>query len=58
MAIGVAFALMGVFFMAGLYVAGALGLLSLVMLKVFGTGPVWNIPGNKAWETNTQLFTW
>jgi C4-dicarboxylate transporter DctM subunit len=56
MAIGVAFALMGVFFMAGLYVAGALGLLSLVMLKVFGTGAVWNILGNKAWETNTQLF--
>ena len=56
MAIGVAFALMGVFFMAGLYVARALGLLSLIMLKVFGTGPAWNILGNKAWETNTQLF--
>jgi hypothetical protein len=30
MAVGVAFGLMGAFFMMGLYVAGALGVLSLV----------------------------
>ena len=35
MAIGVAFGLMGAFFMAGMYVAGALGCLSLVMLFFF-----------------------
>ena len=35
MALGVAFGLMGAFFMAGLYVAAALGCLSLVIMWFF-----------------------
>ena len=47
---------MGGFFMIGLYVAGALGVLSLVMMSVFSDAPLWNIMGNKAWETNTNFI--
>jgi C4-dicarboxylate transporter DctM subunit len=56
MAVGVAFGLMGAFFMMGLYVAGALGVLSLVLMYFFSDAPLWNILGNKAWETNTNFI--
>ena len=56
MAITTAFALMGAFFMVGLYVAGALGVLSLVIMYFFSDAPLWNIMGNKAWETNTNFI--
>ena len=56
MAIIAAFSMMGVFFLIGLYVAGALGLLSLVMMQVFSDAPLWNILGNKAWETNRNFI--
>ena len=36
--------------------AGALGVLALVLMYVFSDGPPWNIMGNKAWETNTNPF--
>ena len=61
MAIITAFSMMGVFFLVGLYVAGALGVLSLVMLYVFKPGDffdpgLWSILGNKAWESNTNFI--
>jgi C4-dicarboxylate transporter DctM subunit len=56
MAITTAFIMMGGFFMIGLYVAGALGVLSLVMMYFFSDAPLWNIMGNKAWETNTNFI--
>ena len=56
MAITAAFLMMGGFFMVGLYVAGALGVLSLVLMSVFSDAPLWNIMGNKAWETNTNFI--
>ena len=56
MAITSAFIMMGAFLLIGLYVAGALGVLALVLMYVFSDGPPWNIMGNKAWETNTNPF--
>ena len=61
MAIVTAFSMMGVFFLIGLYVAGALGVLSLVMLYAFNPGEgfdpkLWSILGNKAWESNTNFI--
>ncbi|MCH8892325.1 MAG: TRAP transporter large permease [Chloroflexi bacterium] len=56
MAITTAFIMMGGFFMVGLYVAGALGVLSLVIMYFFSDAPLWNIMGNKAWETNTNFI--
>ena len=55
MLIAVAFVLMGVMFLAGMYVAGALGSLALILLNLFSDNPVWNIMGNRAWETNTNV---
>ena len=55
MLIAVAFILMGVMFLAGMYVAGALGSLALILLNLFSDNPVWNIMGNRAWETNTNV---
>ena len=56
MAIAVAFSLMGSFFLFGLYVAGALGILAIVMMWLFSDAPLVNILGIKAWETHTQIF--
>ena len=47
---------MGAFFMAGLYVAAALGCLSLVIMYFFSDAPLWNIMANKAWESNTSFI--
>ena len=54
MAIAVAFSLMGAFFMAGLYVAGALTVLSMLIMSVFSDAPLWNIMANRAWTTYTN----
>ena len=56
MAIGVAFGLMGACFMGGLYVAAALGCLSLIIMWFFSDAPLWNILANKAWEGNTSFI--
>ena len=56
MAITSAFVMMGGFFMIGLYVAGALGVLSLGLMYILSDAPLWNIMGNKAWETNTNFI--
>ena len=47
---------MGAFFMAGLYVAAALGCLSLIIMYFFSDAPLWNIMANKAWESNTSFI--
>jgi len=51
-----AFVMMGVFFMVGMYVAGAIGLLSLLLMYFFSDAPLWNILGNKAWETSNNFI--
>ncbi|MDA1127359.1 MAG: TRAP transporter large permease subunit [Chloroflexi bacterium] len=56
MAIAVAFSLMTVFFLAGLYVAGAIGTLSLIMMEFFSDAPLWNIMPNRVWETYTRFL--
>ena len=56
MAIGVAFGLMGAFFLAGMYVAAALGALSLIIMFFFSDAPLWNIMANKSWEGNTSFI--
>ncbi|MCH8296974.1 MAG: TRAP transporter large permease subunit [Chloroflexi bacterium] len=58
MAIAAAFTMMGAFFMGGLYVAGALGTLALILMKVFNiSNPnLWNIMGNRAWEGTTSFI--
>jgi tripartite ATP-independent transporter DctM subunit len=47
---------MGAFFMAGMYVAAALGALSLIMMHFFSDAPLWNIMANKSWEGNTSFI--
>ncbi len=54
MAIVAAFGLMGAFFMAGLYVAGALGVLSLLLMSVFGGQQLWNVLPSRSWQTYTE----
>ncbi len=54
MAIAVAFSLMGAFFMAGLYVAGALGIISLILMSAFSNAPLWNVLPSRAWQTYTE----
>ena len=56
MIIAIAFILMTVFFMAGLYVAGALGVLSLLLMEFFSTAPLSNILSNRVWETYTRFL--
>ena len=56
MAIGVAFGLMSAFFLVGMYVAGALGCLSLIMLFFFGKPALWNIMASKAFDVNTGFI--
>ena len=56
MAISVAFGLMGAFFLAGMYVAAALGCLSLIIRYFFSDAPLWNIMASKAWGVNTNYI--
>ena len=56
MAIGVAFGLMGTFFLAGMYVAAALGCLSLIIMYFFSDAPLWNVMASKAWGVNTNFI--
>ena len=56
MAIGVAFGLMGTFFLAGMYVAAALGCLSLIIMFFFSDAPLWNVMASKAWGVNTNFI--
>ena len=58
MAIAAAFTMLGAFFMGGLYVAGALGAIALILMKFFSLGNpnLWNIMGNRAWEGTTNFI--
>ena len=56
MAIAVAFSLLGAFFMVGLYVAGALGALAMLIMSVFSDAPLANIMANRAWTTYTNFL--
>ena len=56
MLIAVAFVLMTVFFLAGLYVAGALGTLALLLMEFFSQAPLANIMSNRVWETYTRFL--
>ena len=56
MAIAVAFSLLGAFFMVGLYVAGALGALAMLIMFVFSDAPLANIMANRAWTTYTNFL--
>ena len=58
MASGAAFGMMSAFFMGGLYVAGALGAIALILMKFFNiSNPnLWNIMGNRAWEGSTSFI--
>jgi TRAP-type C4-dicarboxylate transport system permease large subunit len=44
--------------MGGLYVSGALGLIALLLMKFFNiSNPnLWNIMGNRAWESSTNFI--
>ena len=42
--------------MAGMYVAAALGCLSLIIMFFFHDAPLWNIMANIAWEGNTHFI--
>ena len=57
MAIGLAFGLMGVFFMGGLYVAAAMGVTSLILTYFFTEAPLWNQMATRAWGTYND-WTW
>ena len=56
MVVAVAFILMTVFFLAGLYVAGALGSLALLLMETFSPNPLSNIMANRAWDTYTRFL--
>ena len=56
MVIAIAFLLMTVFFLAGLYVAGALGSLALLLMEFFSPNPLSNIMSNRVWETYTRFL--
>ena len=54
--LGVAFGLMGAFFTAGMYVAGALGCLSLIIMFFFSDKPLWNQMSAIAWRGSTDFI--
>ena len=56
MVIALAFILMTVFFLAGLYVAGALGSLALLLMEIYSEAPLSNIMSNRVWETYTRFL--
>jgi len=56
LAIAVAFSLMAVFFLGGLYVAGALGSLALLLMEIFSENRLSNIMANRAWDTFTRFL--
>jgi tripartite ATP-independent transporter DctM subunit len=55
MILGIAAALMVIFFMAGLHVAGALGLIGMILMYVFSDRPLWDMLGQIAWNVNSSF---
>src|SRR4029453_4058279 len=54
MVLGTAAVLMLVFFLAGLHVAGALGLIGITLMYLFSDRPLWDMLGQIAWNTNSS----
>jgi C4-dicarboxylate transporter, DctM subunit len=54
MVLGIASVLMLVFFLAGLHVAGALGLIGIVLMYLFSDRPLWDMLGQIAWNVNSS----
>lgn len=52
----VAAILMTVFFLAGLYVATALGLIGMSLMQIFSDRPLWDMLGQIAWNTNSSFI--
>ena len=48
-------ALMIVFFLAGLHVAGALGLIGMILMYLFSDRPLWDMLGQIAWNVNSSF---
>jgi C4-dicarboxylate transporter DctM subunit len=55
MILAVAAALMIVFFLAGLHVAGALGLIGMILMYAFSDRPLWDMLGQIAWNVNSSF---
>jgi tripartite ATP-independent transporter DctM subunit len=54
MVLGTAAVLMLVFFLAGLHVAGALGLIGILLMYLFSDRPLWDMLGQIAWNVNSS----
>jgi C4-dicarboxylate transporter, DctM subunit len=54
MVLGTAAVLMLVFFLAGLHVAGALGLIGIALMYLFSDRPLWDMLGQIAWNVNSS----
>jgi C4-dicarboxylate transporter, DctM subunit len=55
MILGIAALLMIVFFLAGLHVAGALGLIGMILMYLFSDRPLWDMLGQIAWNVNSSF---
>jgi tripartite ATP-independent transporter DctM subunit len=55
MILAIAAALMIVFFLAGLHVAGALGLIGMILMYLFSDRPLWDMLGQIAWNVNSSF---
>src|SRR4030095_7814917 len=53
MVLGTAAVLMLLFFLAGLHVAGALGLIGIALMWLFSDRPLWDMLGQIAWNVNS-----
>ena len=48
--------LMTAFFLAGLYVAAALGLIGMSLMQIFSDRPLWDMLGQIAWNQNSSFI--
>jgi len=55
MILGIAGGLMALFFLAGLHVAAALGLIGVILMHFFSDRPLWDMLGQIAWNTNSSF---
>jgi C4-dicarboxylate transporter, DctM subunit len=55
MILGIAAVLMIVFFLAGLHIAGALGLIGMILMYLFSDRPLWDMLGQIAWNVNSSF---
>jgi C4-dicarboxylate transporter, DctM subunit len=55
MILAMATALMIAFFLAGLHVAGALGLIGMILMYLFSDRPLWDMLGQIAWNVNSSF---